>query len=206
MVYLHHVISWPSLRAISGQFWQQASNCRMNSLVGTFWNHQLSTRLFRQTRNTGSTLPDPFVAWHRNGRQKPGFGASGVISQRMVIQAGIESCLPAMNGRNLGSQGSKVAVFEVFFWDHSSPLKYTKPLGAPHITTHKKNKSGWKNLCGKDPYHLMNFGNAEGYLHLQGLRCKSTGSWQGCPVVNPYISWENDGKWWIFDHIICQWK
>ena len=102
----------------------------------------------KPTRSTGSTLPDPFVAWHRNGRQKPGSFASGAILQHqwMVIQASIETCL--QRWKNGGIQGVNCCNWSIFCWNHCSPLKYTKPLGVPHMKNrYKKQVRCWKNLC-----------------------------------------------------------
>ena len=72
----------------------------------------------KPTRSTGSTLPDPFVAWHRNGRQKPGSFASGAILQHqwMVIQASIETCL--QRWKNGGIQGVNCCNWSIFCWNH----------------------------------------------------------------------------------------
>ena len=83
-------------------------------------------------------------------------------------------------------KGQELPCFPGVFWGSFFTFKiYKAKLGVPHITTHKKTSQVERIYAEIDPYHLMNFGHAEGYLHLQGLRCKSTGSWQGCSVVNP---------------------
>lgn len=124
----------------AGNFWSVlTTNLKLqnelNPFVGNFgiinFPHD------KPTRNTGSTLPDPFVAWHRNGRQKPGsFASFRAILQHqwMVIQASIETCLES-DEKMAGWKGVNCCNWSIFCWNHCLPLKYTKPIRS---STHEK--------------------------------------------------------------------